>query len=60
MTRRAAFTQADVTRAVKAAVAGGIAVGTVRISPDGVIEVYSRGEESAPRLNPLDKHFGMD
>jgi len=59
MTRRAAFTQADVTRAVKAVVAGGVTVGTVRISPDGAIEVYSQGADGAPRVNALDKHFGM-
>lgn len=55
MTRRAAFQQSDVTRAVKGCEAAGITVGTVTIAPDGTIMVYAKGAELAPRVNPLDR-----
>lgn len=55
MTRKAAFKQDDLTRAVKGCVAGGMQVGTVRIAPDGSIEVYSATALEAPRLNSLDE-----
>lgn len=54
MTARARFSQADITRAIKGAQAAGIEVGTVRVSPTGEIMVYARGEDQAPRPNPLD------
>lgn len=55
MTRKAAFYQDDVTRAVKGCQAAGIAVGTVTITPAGEIVIYATGAESAPRPNPLDR-----
>lgn len=58
MTRKASFNQADVTRAVRGAQAAGITVGTVRISPDGVIEVYSQQAAQPQRLNSLDRVLG--
>ena len=55
MTAPARFTQADITRAVKGVKAGEIEVGTVRISPTGEIVIYAKGEDQAPRPNPLDE-----
>jgi hypothetical protein len=55
MTRRAAFNQADVTRAVKGCQAAGIAVGTVTITTTGEIVIYAAGADSAPRPNKLDR-----
>ena len=54
MTARSRFSQADITRAIKGAVAAGMQVGTVRVSPAGEIIVYAKGEDQAPRTNPLD------
>jgi hypothetical protein len=39
MSRRVTFRQADVTRAVRAATKAGLAIGGLRITPDGAIEV---------------------
>lgn len=58
MTKKAAFKQRDVTRAVAGAAAAGLKVGTVRISPDGSIEVYSIGAVELPRVNSLDRVLG--
>ena len=55
VSRRAAFNQADITRAVKGCQAAGIAVGTVTVTPAGEIVIYAAGGESAPRPNPLDR-----
>ncbi len=45
MTRRTcAFTQSEVTRAVKGAKAGGIPVGRIRILKDGSIEIDTAKE----------------
>lgn len=40
MTRPAAFRQADIARAIRAAAKAGLAVGKLRIAPDGAIEVF--------------------
>lgn len=58
MTARARFSQADITRAIKGALAAGIEIGTVRVSPTGEIVVYAKGEDQAPRPNPLDALLG--
>ena len=39
MSRRVAFRQADIVRAVKAATKAGLAIGGLRIAPDGAIEL---------------------
>lgn len=57
MTTRARFQQADIKRAVKGAKAAGIEVGTVRVLPTGEIVLYAKGEDQAPRANPLDELF---
>ncbi|MGX7896861.1 hypothetical protein [Tsuneonella sp. HG222] len=54
MTARARFNQADVARAIKGCLAGGMSVGTVRVSPDGTIEVYSPEAATPPRANTID------
>jgi hypothetical protein len=59
MTRRAAFSQADVARAVKACAQAGMQVGTVRILPGGAIEVYSAEAAAAvQRVNSIDELVG--
>ncbi len=54
MTAAARFKQADVTRAIKGAIKADQQIGMVRISPTGEILVYMKGEDAAPRANPLD------
>lgn len=59
MSKPAAFKQDDVRRAVAGCRAAGLEIGTVRISPTGEIEVYTRGAEGIERANALDaKVFG--
>ena len=48
MSRRVTFRQADVTRAVRAATKAGLAIGGLRITPDGAIEVL---QAAAPRVD---------
>lgn len=43
--RRAPFTQADITRAIKAAKAAGVEVGSVDIAPDGRIIIRALGAQ---------------
>lgn len=71
MTRKARFTAADVTRAVRACQSAGMEVRAVAIRPDGTIEVVA-GEEAQPATgdwrvgsplysdNPLDRHLFGD
>jgi hypothetical protein len=61
MTARARFTQADVTRLVKGAIAAGMAVGSVRITPSGEIVVSAQGtaQDLDHRENPLDRLLGI-
>jgi len=48
--------QADVTRAVKGALAAGLSVGGVEVAPDGTIRVLSGGETTEPaNLSPFDE-----
>jgi hypothetical protein len=53
--RPAQFKQADVTRAVKGAVAAGLSVGRVEIDRDGKIIVIAQGSLSATTANPCDR-----
>jgi hypothetical protein len=46
--REVAFRQADVTRAARGAVAAGLCVSSIKIRPDGVIEVLTT--QAAPEL----------
>ena len=48
MTRRAAFTQAELTRAIRAAKSAGMAVARCEISPDGRIVLSEAAEPPAP------------
>lgn len=51
MTRAARFSQADLTRAVKAAEKAGMCVARIRIAPDGSIEVIAGQPEPADNTN---------
>lgn len=59
MTAKASFQQADVTRALKGFTKAGLAVGGIRIAPDGEIVIFSSdyAESLAQTLtaNPLDE-----
>jgi len=57
VTAKVPFKQDDVTRAVRGCIAGGMAVGTVRILPGGAIEVYAARIEGhpSPQGNTLDR-----
>ena len=54
MTARAAFRQADVTRAIAGAKAAGLAVERVVVEA-GRIEIIISGETNTNRKNPLDR-----
>jgi hypothetical protein len=51
MTARARFSQADLTRAVKAMENAGMFVARVRIAPDGSIELVAGDPEKADNTN---------
>jgi hypothetical protein len=58
MTRPARFSQADLTRAVKACEKAGLCIAGVEISPAGAIRVLtSAGEAANDRENPLERHL---
>ena len=61
---KAAFTEADVRRAVRGAVLGGLELGAVEIHPGGVIRLLPAGAPSAPQsveeANTCDGIFGCD
>jgi hypothetical protein len=48
MTRRATFTQAQLIRAVKGAIAAGIEIRRLEIGPDGRIAIYPLGTTTEP------------
>ena len=62
-TRRAAFTQMDVQRAVRGARAAGIQPEELRISPQGEIRIMFRNSESSTDVDrevaeEIERHFG--
>ena len=54
MTAKARFTQADVTRAVKGAIAAGMEVTRVIIAPDGTIQICTEPALPIAPPNPWD------
>ncbi|MES2301897.1 MAG: hypothetical protein V4521_07500 [Pseudomonadota bacterium] len=58
MTAKARVLQADVTRIVKGMIDAGVAIGGVRVAPDGEIVVFIPGHIESPLAeptNPLDE-----
>lgn len=59
MSAKARFQQADITRAVKGFTKAGLAVGGIRIAPDGEIVIfssdYAESLAASPANNPLDE-----
>lgn len=55
MKRQVAFKQADVTRAIKGAIAAGMKVARAEIDQSGRIVVVSPSEETMKPANDLDK-----
>jgi hypothetical protein len=56
MTRRpSTFRQTDVARAVKAAQAAGLTVGTVEVTSDGTIKVITATAPELPPANSFDQ-----
>ena len=53
--RPSAFRQGDLTKAVKAVIAGGLRVAGVKIDPQGAIEITTNEEASAAGGNEWDK-----
>lgn len=60
MTAPARIKQDDVARVVKGCIAGGMEVGTVRVLPDGEIQVYRSGAAIPAAANPLDRLLADD
>lgn len=56
--RRAAFSQSDATRALKAAVAAGLKPSGYRVDPTGTIEVLFSGGERPMPSNSFDEIQG--
>jgi hypothetical protein len=50
--RRAPVTQNDLTRYVKAVAAAGVAVGEVKIEPDGTVRIIPAGSVPSDEGNP--------
>lgn len=61
---RAAFTEADVRRAVRGAIIAGFNLGAVEVLRDGTIRLLPAGTDSAPNAdeerNSCDGLFGCD
>ena len=57
MSKAGRFTQDDIKRVIKGAIAAGLQVGSVRVAPTGEIVVCAAGEDQdqANRPNPLDR-----
>ncbi|PTR06036.1 MULTISPECIES: hypothetical protein [unclassified Novosphingobium] len=58
MTAKARVAQADIERAVRAAIRAGMDVGSVQVSAGGDIVIYAKGESRVPppaTANPLDR-----
>lgn len=51
----ARFTQADVAKALKGALAAGFDVGAVEIGTDGMIRIVHRGKAEENSLDPFDQ-----
>ena len=58
MKRRAAFRQADLTRALKAAKNAGVEIASIRVEPDGTIHIVAGGPEPAA-TNDLDRWLAV-
>lgn len=52
---RTRFTQADVTRAAKGAVAAGLPISRTEIMPDGRIVIYHDAPVTVDNLTPFEK-----
>lgn len=58
MTARAAFKQAEVTKAIKGVVAAGMKPSGIRIDPTGAIVVmFGEGSPKAANSNPWDEEL---
>jgi hypothetical protein len=58
MSRRAAFRQADLTRALKAAAQAGMHIARIEITPDGKISIVTaEGAAAADEPNAWDEVF---
>lgn len=55
MTRATAFKQSDVTRAVRAALAAGLCVSAVEVTPNGTIRVLTGAVEKPAALSDLER-----
>jgi hypothetical protein len=53
--RPSTFRQSDVARAIKAAQAEGLAIGTVEITPDGTIRVVVADTDAIASASPFDQ-----
>ena len=57
MTAPARFTQADITRLIKGALAAGMAVKSIRVAPTGeiVVSADQEAQNADSHANPLDR-----